>query len=103
MMCRRALSRKTPDCFIAGDAHHQERRRQGAPRLELQPGASPLEINVSLALPDGRRQRLSARVRGFATDQGQRRYMAVVEDRSAATRARSGPEAKARASVVKVA
>jgi PAS domain S-box-containing protein len=57
--------------------------RQGAPRPELQPGASPLEIHVSLALPDGRRQRLSARVRGFATDQGQHRFMAVVEDRSA--------------------
>jgi PAS domain S-box-containing protein len=36
-----------------------------------------------LPLPDGRRQRLSARVRGFATDQGQHRFMAVVEDRSA--------------------
>ena len=57
--------------------------RQGAPRPELRPGATPLEIHVSLALPDGRRQRLSARVRGFATDQGQHRFMAVVEDRSA--------------------
>ena len=57
--------------------------RQGAPRPELQPGAAPLEMHVVLALPDGRRQRLSARVRGFATDQGQLRFMAVVEDRSA--------------------
>ena len=57
--------------------------QQGAPRPELRPGATPLEIHVSLALPDGRRQRLSARVRGFATDQGQHRFMAVVEDRSA--------------------
>ncbi len=57
--------------------------RQGAPRPELRPGATPLEIHVSLVLPDGRRQRLSARVRGFATDQGQHRFMAVVEDRSA--------------------
>ena len=55
----------------------------GAPRPELRPGATPLEMHVSLALPDGRRQRLSARVRGFATDQGQLRFMAVVEDRSA--------------------
>ena len=54
-----------------------------APRAALQPGATPLEMHVSLPLPDGRRQRLSARVRGFATDQGQRRFMAVVEDRSA--------------------
>ena len=57
--------------------------RQGAPRPELQPGAAPLEMHVVLALPDGRRQRLSARLRGFATDQGQLRFMAVVEDRSA--------------------
>ncbi|MGL6109520.1 MAG: PAS domain-containing sensor histidine kinase, partial [Rubrivivax sp.] len=57
--------------------------QDGAPRAALQPGAAPLELHVSLPLPDGRRQRLSARVRGFATDQGQRRFMAVVEDRSA--------------------
>jgi PAS domain S-box-containing protein len=55
----------------------------GAPLPALRPGATPLEIHVSLPLPDGRRQRLSARVRGFATDQGQHRFMAVVEDRSA--------------------
>ena len=57
--------------------------QHGAPRPQLQPGAAPVEIHVSLPLPDGRRQRLSARVRGFATDQGQHRFMAVVEDRSA--------------------
>ena len=57
--------------------------QQGAPRPELRPGAAPLEIHVALPLPDGRRQRLSARLRGFATDQGQHRFMAVVEDRSA--------------------
>ena len=57
--------------------------QQGSPRPELRPGAAPLETHVSLPLPDGRRQRLSARVRGFATDQGQHRFMAVVEDRSA--------------------
>ena len=57
--------------------------QQGAPRPELRPGAAPLETHVSLPLPDGRRQRLSARVRGFATDQGLHRFMAVVEDRSA--------------------
>ncbi len=55
----------------------------GAPRPELRPGAAPLETHVALPLPDGRRQRLSARVRGFATDQGLHRFMAVVEDRSA--------------------
>jgi len=57
--------------------------QHGAPRPELRPGATPLEIHQPVPLPDGRRQRLSARVRGFATDQGQQRFMAVVEDRSA--------------------
>ena len=57
--------------------------QDGGPRPELRPGAAPLETHVSLPLPDGRRQRLSARVRGFATDQGLHRFMAVVEDRSA--------------------
>ena len=55
----------------------------GAPRPQLRPLAAPLETHVLLPLPDGRRQRLSARVRGFATEQGQLRYMAIVEDRSA--------------------
>ena len=57
--------------------------QRGAPALALNPGAAPTETQVSLPLPDGRRQRLSARLRGFATDQGQHRFMAVVEDRSA--------------------
>ena len=56
---------------------------EGAPHPGLRPGATPLESHVALPLPDGRRQRLSARVRGFATDQGLHRFMAVVEDRSA--------------------
>jgi len=55
----------------------------GAPKPQLRPLAAPLETHVVLPLPDGRRQRLSARVRGFATEQGQHRYMAIVEDRSA--------------------
>ncbi len=45
--------------------------------------APPIETQVSLPLPDGRRQRLSARIRSFVTEQGQHRFMAVVEDRSA--------------------
>jgi PAS domain S-box-containing protein len=41
-----------------------------------------MERRASLALPDGRRLRLRALVRGFETGSGQRRYMAVVEDRT---------------------
>ncbi len=48
----------------------------------LEPGAPPLERHSALSLPDGRRLRLRALVRGFETGLGQRRYMAVVEDRS---------------------
>jgi PAS domain S-box-containing protein len=54
----------------------------GGPAPEIAPGAPPLERRASLALPDGRRLRLRALVRGFDTGAGQRRYMAVVEDRS---------------------
>jgi PAS domain S-box-containing protein len=53
-----------------------------APSPALAPGAPLLERRVSLAAPDGRRLRLRALVRGFETGAGQRRYMAVVEDRT---------------------
>ncbi len=56
---------------------------RGQPLPSLQPGMAPLETHVSMPLPDGRRHRLSARVRGFATEAGQLRFMAVVADRSA--------------------
>ncbi|MED5619899.1 PAS domain S-box protein [Ideonella sp. BN130291] len=52
------------------------------PSPALAPGAPPLERRVSVATPDGRRLRLRALVRGFATGAGQRRFMAVVEDRT---------------------
>ena len=57
--------------------------RQGAPHAALQPGAPALQWQAALSLPEGRTQRLSAVVRAFHTALGQRRYMAVVEDRSA--------------------
>ena len=54
----------------------------GAPHGDLQPGGAPLEVLASLALPDGRRQRLRARLRAFVSAEGAQRVMAVVEDRS---------------------
>lgn len=52
------------------------------PAPELQPGALPLERHVWLVRPDGRALKLRALVRGFETGSGQRRFMAVVEDRT---------------------
>ena len=56
---------------------------QGGPLPELVPGAAPLEQQASVRLGDGRLRRLGARLSSFATRSGERRYMAVVEDRSA--------------------
>ncbi|MBL8349450.1 MAG: PAS domain S-box protein [Burkholderiaceae bacterium] len=58
-----------------------------APHPELRPDARPLEVRASVALPDGRRQRLRARLRAFVGEGGAPghdglRVMAVVEDRS---------------------
>jgi len=55
---------------------------EGGPAAALHAGAAPLERQVSMGLPDGRALRLRSLVRGFETGSGQRRYMAVVEDRS---------------------
>ena len=54
-----------------------------APQPELVRGAAPLERQASIRLPDARVRRLGARLSSFATRSGERRYMAVVEDRSA--------------------
>jgi PAS domain S-box-containing protein len=56
---------------------------QGAPRATLLPGAPALECQATLPLASGRRRRLAARLCGIAGEAGQRRVMAVVEDRSA--------------------
>ena len=63
-----------------------------APHADLRPDALPLEVLSNVTLPDGRRQRLRARLRAFssqppgaeagAAPPGSLRVMAVVEDRS---------------------
>ncbi len=53
------------------------------PRPELVPGAPPIECVATVLGAGGRRRRLAARLAGLATEQGQRRVMAVIEDRSA--------------------
>ncbi|MDT7836183.1 PAS domain S-box protein [Aquabacterium sp. OR-4] len=58
------------------------------PHPELRPDAPPLEVMSTVRLPpgpgapEGRRQRLRARLRAFRNEQGRLRVMAVVEDRS---------------------
>jgi PAS domain S-box-containing protein len=49
---------------------------------DLRPDALPLEVLATVNVPDGRRQRLRARLRAFRSEQGALRVMAVVEDRS---------------------
>jgi PAS domain S-box-containing protein len=55
---------------------------EGRPLAQLQPGASTLESQAWLPQRDGAPRRLRAVVRCYETPGGQRRYMAVVEDRS---------------------
>lgn len=56
--------------------------QDGQPHAGLQPGGPALEVQASVALADGRRQLLRARLRAFHDHQGGRRVLAVVEDRS---------------------
>jgi len=55
----------------------------GAMAPVLAPGAPPIESQSMVTLADGRRRRLSARLACWACDTGERRVMAVVQDRSA--------------------
>ena len=55
---------------------------EGRPLAQLQPGASTLESQAGLPQRDGSMRPLRAVVRCYETPGGQRRYMAVVEDRS---------------------
>ncbi len=55
----------------------------GAMSTLLQPGSRPLERQTLLAVAEGRRRRLWARLACHVSDSGERRVMAVVQDRSA--------------------
>ncbi len=55
---------------------------EGRPLSQLQPGGSTLESQAWLAQGDAAPRRLRSVVRCYETPGGQRRYMAVVEDRS---------------------
>ena len=53
-----------------------------ATHAELRIGALPLDVRGTVTRPDGRRQRLRARLRAYRGERGVLRVMAMVEDRS---------------------
>lgn len=55
----------------------------GAPHPALQPHGPPIERRGTLLDVQGRRRQLRARIRAIEPGRGHRRYLAVVEDRSA--------------------
>jgi PAS domain S-box-containing protein len=54
----------------------------GAASAQLQPGSKPLVVQGWVAQADASQRRLRSTVRCYKTQGGQRRFMAVVEDRS---------------------
>jgi PAS domain S-box-containing protein len=67
--------------LLAWDERTRVGTRRGAPAL--QPGGAPLVTQGWIALADGSQRHLRATVRCYLTPDGHRRFMAVVEDRSA--------------------
>jgi len=55
---------------------------RGEPSPQLQPGSAPLATEGWLPQPGGAHRRLRSTLRCYRTPGGQRRYMAIVEDRS---------------------
>ncbi len=80
-----ALVERVPEVLSEADAELQALLAwdDGAPSPLLAPGARPLERLVLLPLSEGRRRRLWARLACHLSEGGERRIMAVVQDRSA--------------------
>ena len=55
---------------------------RGRPAAELEPGSNPVEAHAWITSADGGARRLRSIVRCYQSASGQRRYMAVLEDRS---------------------
>ena len=64
------------------DLRHLLAWTDAGPSPELQPGAKPVVAQGWLPQPQGGQRRLRSIVRGYTTASGQRRHMAILEDRS---------------------